>query len=70
MGNGSQQANVEVQIPIAATSRGDRTSQHSMRAPAVEGAGAELPALLDPQSMQSNDGVVETGAKFFPRPGR
>ena len=44
-----------------------------MRAPAVQGAGSELPALLGLQSMQSNNGVVETGAQqkrlSFPGPG-
>ena len=51
IGNGSQQANYEVQCPIATTPRDGVTSQHSMRAPAVEGAGADLPALLGMHSM-------------------
>ena len=37
------------------------TTQHHMRAPAVEGDGAGLPVLLVLKSMQANDGVVETG---------
>ena len=73
VGNGSQQANWELNIPIATTSREDVTSQHSMSAPAVEGAGAELPALLGLRSMQSNNGVIETGADHrrltYPGPG-
>ena len=63
VGNGSQQAKIEAQIPIATSNRDGSTGKHFMRAPAVEGAGCELPALLGLQSMQSNDGVVETGVK-------
>ena len=73
VGNGSQQANWELNIPIAVTNRDGVTTQHSMRAPAVEGEGSELPALLGLRSMQANNAVLETGADrkrlTFPGPG-
>ena len=73
VGNGSQQANWELNIPIATTNRDGTTTQHSMRAPAVEGDGRELPALLGLRSMQASDGVVETGVRqkrlTYPGPG-
>ena len=73
VGSGSQQANWELNVPIATTNRDGNTTQHSMRAPAVEGEGRELPALLGLRSMQAGDGVVETGVKqkrlTYPGPG-
>ena len=73
VGNGSQQANWELNIPIATTNRDGTTTQHSMRAPAVEGEGRELPALLGLRSMQASNGVVETGVQqrrlTYPGPG-
>ena len=73
VGNGSQQANWELHIPIATTNRDGQTSQHSFRAPAVEGEGRELPALLGLRSMQANNAVMAMGAQHkrltFPGPG-
>ena len=73
VGSGSQQANWELNIPIATTNRDGTTAQHSMRAPAVEGEGSELPALLGLRSMQASNGVVETGVRqrrlTYPGPG-
>ena len=73
VGSGSQQANWELNVPIATTNRDGATTQHSMRAPAVEGEGCELPALLGLRSMQASDGVVETGVQqkrlTYPGPG-
>ena len=73
VGSGSQQANWELNIPIATTNRDGTTTQHSMLAPAVEGEGSELPALLGLRSMQASSGVVETGVKqkrlTYPGPG-
>ena len=73
VGNGSQIANWELNIPIATTNRDGTTAQHSMRAPAVEGEGRELPALLGLRSMQANNAVMAMGTEHkrltFPGPG-
>ena len=64
VGNGSQQANFEITIPIATTSRDGTTAMHSMSAPSVEGeSGSRLPALLGLRSMQAQNGVLETNAE-------
>ena len=64
VGNGSQQANFEIQIPIATTSRDGTTTMHNMSAPSVEGeSGSRLPALLGLRSMQAQNGVLETNAE-------
>ena len=55
------QAKWEVRCPVAAASCDGTTSRRYARAPAAEGDGAELPALLGLQSMQTNNGVAETG---------
>ena len=73
VGSGSQQANWELNIPIATTNRDGTTAQHSMRAPAVEGEGRDLPALLGLRSMQANNAVMAMGTEHrrltFPGPG-
>ena len=73
VGNGTQQCNWEIRLPIAAEDCNGDTHVHSFETPIVEGTGENIPGLLGLKSIREKKGVLETepGKEMltFPGPG-
>ena len=71
VGTGSNSAEWEIQVPIAACDSEGSVITHAYKAPVVRGEGKELPALLGLQSMSRQNSALETapGNEFLTMPG-
>ena len=73
VGNGTQQCNWEIRLPIAAEDGNGDTHVHSFETPIVEGTGEDIPGLLGLKSIREKKGILETepGKEMltFPGPG-
>ena len=69
VGNGAQQCTHQVVTPIAVTDDQGRATLHSLSAPIVRGAGAQLPGLLGLRSLESLGAVLDMGRQELVLPG-
>ena len=74
VGNGVQQCEWEVTVPIAVpSSDGQHSVLHNFETPVVQDPGGDLPLILGLRSISEKEGVLETGPKSrqlsFPGPG-
>ena len=69
VGNGTQQCTHQVVTPIAVADDQGRVVLHSLTAPIVRGAGAQLPGLLGLRSLESLGAVLDMGRQELVLPG-
>ena len=71
VGNGTNNAQWETQVPIALNNADGNVTMHAYNAPTVGGEGKGLPALLGLQSMSRQNSVLEMapGQEFLTLPG-
>ena len=71
VGTGSNQADWEIQVPIAVGDCEGNIVMHAYKAPTVRGDGKHLPVLLGLQSMSKQNCVLEMapGNEFLTMPG-
>ena len=71
VGQGTNSANWEIQMPIAVRDSDGNTKLHEFRTPSVGEGGYELPALLGLESMSKNRAVLEMtdGQEYLTYPG-
>ena len=62
VGNGSNQAAWQLNLPITLTDTQETTALHNFQAPIVSGGGAELPALLGLGSLQAKNAILDMSA--------
>ena len=70
VGNGSQEANFRIRLPVAiSTTQGSEL--HEITSPIVEGSGANLPGLLGLDSLKRNRALLDMDSNklIFPGPG-
>ena len=60
VGDGAPTASWQSELPIAITHAEGNVQEHRYTAPTLEGAGADLPALLGLQTISGHRGVLET----------
>ena len=71
VGQGTNSANWEIQMPIAVRDSDGNTKLHEFRTPSVGEGGYELPALLGLETMSKNRAVLEMtdGQEYLTYPG-